>query len=95
MLDDWRRSDSRLSLRELRQQVIVRKRRALCCELLVGAIRLTGRDAAFFNAPSIVSPFAKTSVTFLAATWALNSVYGTACGPLSRSWRVSMPKSTP
>jgi hypothetical protein len=49
------------------------------------------RGAAFFNAPSIVSPFAKTSVTFLAATWLLNSVYGTDCGPLSRSWSVSEP----
>ena len=40
MLDDWRRSDGRCSLRELRQQVIVRKRRPLRRELLVGAIGL-------------------------------------------------------
>ena len=33
-----------------------------------------GSGAAFLSAPSIVSPFANTSVTFLAATWPLNSV---------------------
>ena len=59
MLDDWRRSDSRFSLRELRQQVIVRERRALRCELLVRAIRLTRQGRGFLQRALDRVPFRK------------------------------------
>ena len=49
MFDDWRRSNSRFSLRQLRQLIIVRKRRALRCELLAGAIRLTRQGRGFLQ----------------------------------------------
>lgn len=59
MLDDWRRSNSRFSLGELRQQVIIRKRRALRGELLVGAFRLTRQCSGFLESALDRVPFRK------------------------------------
>jgi len=71
MLDDWRRSDSRFSLRELRQQVIVRKRWALGCELLVGAIRLTRQGRGFLQGALDRVPFRKDLGDVLSGNLAL------------------------